>query len=392
MKKILTVMGTRPEIIKLAPVVKALDSYNDLQSMVLSTGQHREMSDQFFDEFGIAPDIDLDIMKPNQSLGYIVSEMADKFEPVLEKIRPDVVLVQGDTSTAALGGLIAYYHKIAVGHVEAGLRTYNIYFPHPEEINRQMLSRFATFNFIPTLRARDNLLAESVDQLSIHYVGNTVVDSLLDLIDSNPDYFSENHDSGITRTILVTAHRRENFGVPMENICAAIKELSERFDDIKFVFPVHPNPNVRKTVYKILTDNPKVELIEPMNYLELIRTIYLSTLILTDSGGIQEEAPTFHRPVLVMRNETERPEGVEAGIATLVGTDKEIIVNSVTELLTDPTLYKKIADIKNPYGDGKSSLRIVNILRSYLKLDIDKPVEPLHDYYKDRKSFMGKKS
>ncbi len=382
MKKILTVMGTRPEIIKLAPVIRSLKKYEDVKSIVLSTGQHREMSDQFLEEFDIEPEIDLDIMKPDQSVSYVASKMAENFEPVLNKIRPDVVLVQGDTITAAMGGLISYFHKIAVGHVEAGLRTNNIYFPHPEEINRQIISRFAAFNFVPTLRAAQNLISESVDEKTIHYVGNTVVDSLRNLIQS--DKFGrplENGEDSRMRKILVTAHRRENFGQPMINICEAINDLTGRFDDIKIIFPVHPNPNVRNTVYAILKDNPAVELHEPFNYLDLVKTIERAAIVLTDSGGIQEEAPTFHKPVLVMRSETERPEGVEAGIARLVGTDRALIVDSVSELLTDSEKYRGIAVIKNPYGDGKASLRIINILRSHLGLKVKTEVEPLEQYY-----------
>jgi len=385
MKKILTVMGTRPEIIKLAPVVKALRAYDDLQSIALSTGQHREMSEQFLNEFNIAADIHLNIMKSNQSLGYIVSRMAEKFEPVLVKLKPDVVLVQGDTTTAAMGGLISYFHKIAVGHVEAGLRTNNIYFPHPEEINRQTISRFATFNFVPTLKAKENLLKESINPSTIYYVGNTVVDSLCDLINSDPE-LSKLDVGGLEsdyRRILVTAHRRENFGPPMKNICGAIKKLTEKFDDIKFIFPVHPNPNVRETVYSILNNNPRVELLEPLDYHELIKTMLKASIILTDSGGIQEEAPTFRKPVLVMRSETERPEGIEAGIARLVGTEKESIMNAVTELLTDTETYRKMTFTKNPYGDGKAGLRIVNLIRSFLGLKIEKHIEPLERYYAD---------
>jgi len=387
MKKVLLVMGTRPEIIKLAPVVKVLGRYKDLESIVLSTGQHREMSEQFFTEFAIAADIHLGIMRPNQSLSYIVSQMAEKLEPVLARIQPDVVLVQGDTTTAAMGGLISYYHRIAVGHVEAGLRTYNIYFPHPEEINRQVISRLATFNFVPTLRARDNLLRETIDGKTIHYVGNTVVDALNDLIKSNA-ILQQKEDAvsgSDTRTILVTAHRRENFGSPMANICAAIRELAERFKDLKFIFPVHPNPNVRTTVFGMLDNNTQVELCEPLNYLELVRIMLSATIILTDSGGIQEEAPTLRIPVLVLRNETERPEGIDCGIARLVGTDKALIINAVTQLLTDSEAYNRMALVKNPYGDGKAAQRIGNVLRSYLGLRVAEQVEPLECFYSDQK-------
>ncbi len=376
-------MGTRPEIIKLAPVIKALSAYEDLESIALSTGQHREMSDQFLKEFDIVTDIDLDIMKPRQSLGYIMSKMAEKFEPVLNEIQPDIVLVQGDTTTAAMSGLIAYFHKIPVGHVEAGLRTNNIYFPHPEEINRQIVSRFATFNFVPTLRARENLVNESIDLSTIYYVGNTVVDSLLNLLGSDRNALNRKsvQTASENKMILVTAHRRENFGAPMTNICEAINKLTEIFSNLKFIFPVHPNPNVREIVYGNLSGNPRVELREPMNYLDLIKTMMRSTIILTDSGGIQEEAPTLHKPILVLRNETERPEGVDAGVAKLVGSDKDKIIKEVSSLLTDDEKYRKIAFKKNPYGDGKSALRIANVLRSFLGLKTGPKIDPLEQYY-----------
>ena len=382
MKKVLSIMGTRPEIIKMAPVVRELQKYSDIESIVLATSQHREMADQMFREFAITPDIDLDIMIPNQTLAYVTSRIASDMESTFKKINPDVILVQGDTTSACICALIAFYHKIPVGHVEAGLRTYDPGFPFPEEINRQLISRIATFNFVPTRRAMDNLLNEKTNRTTIYFTGNTVVDSLLYLLETRDELKNVSEmsaDDG--RVILVTAHRRENFGAPMENICGAINDIAERFDDVKVVFPVHPNPNVREMVYNFLSGNSRIELIEPLDYTSLIKVMASATVILTDSGGIQEESPTLHKPVLVLRNETERPEVVEAGGAILVGPNREVIVRETSSLLTDRDKYRSMVNIKNPFGDGKAAPRIIEILRNYFNLDIEEATRPLEEYY-----------
>lgn len=375
-------MGTRPEIIKMAPVIRQLKKYSDIKSIVLTTSQHREMSNQMFDEFDIIPDIDLDIMIPNQTLSYLTSRIAAEMENVLNDVKPDVVLVQGDTTSAAICGLVSYYHRIPVGHIEAGLRTYDPGFPFPEEINRQLISRLATFNFVPTQRALKNLLSESIDKRTIYFTGNTVVDALQHLMTTKQDIWASGKKSvNDKRLILVTAHRRENFGQPMENICLAIKNIINQFDDVEVIFPVHPNPNVREIVYKHLDSNKKIRLIEPLIYTELIRIMAKAEIILTDSGGIQEEAPTMKKPVLILRGETERPEVVEAGGAILVGTDKNRIVEEACSLLTDARKYRSMTNIKNPFGDGRASNRIVDILRLHFELPLENKTPSLEEFY-----------
>ncbi len=381
MKRIVSIMGTRPEIIKMAPVIRRLELYEDIESIVISTCQQREMSNQFFEEFGIRKDIDLDVMIPLQSLAHITSKVSERLDKVLADLKPDVVLIQGDTSTACIGGLIASYHRIAVGHVEAGLRTNDIDSPFPEELNRQIIGRYATFSFVPTLRARQNLEAENIDPASIYHTGNTVVDSLLNLVASDPSFRAPEIVSGVaTRTILVTAHRRENLGSPMIDICDAINRITAHCPEVNVIFPVHPNPKVREVVYDSLESNSSVQLIEPVEYRELMRIMSGAYLILTDSGGLQEEAPTMHKPVLIMRKETERPEVIEAGGAVLVGTDSDKIFDTTVGLLKDDSRYAAMSNVPNPFGDGRASDRIVDVLRDHLGLAVPEPTPALKAY------------
>lgn len=380
-KNILSIMGTRPEIIKVAPVIKAIEADKQLNSLVLSTSQHRDMSNQFFNEFDIKPDYDLDVMAPKQTLAYLTSEISSRLDKILNEVKPDMVLVQGDTTTAFVSGLIAFYHKIPVGYIEAGLRTFNKYFPFPEEMNRQMLSRFSSLNFAPTHRAVKNLQAELVPDNAIVYTGNTVVDALIYLTDNDENLRKLKEENFERKTILVTSHRRENLGQPMKNICEAILTIVERFEDCEIVFPVHPNPAVREIVYAILDNHPRIKLIEPVDYKVLVEYIIKSKIILTDSGGIQEESPTLQKPVLILRDETERPEVIEVGGAVLVGTDKEKIVNQVTELFTDKNKYSQMSNCINPFGDGLAAKRIVDSIHAYFELPPDNPAEPLDEFY-----------
>lgn len=380
-KNILSIMGTRPEIIKVAPVIKAIEADRQLNSLVLSTSQHRDMSDQFFKEFGIKPDFDLDVMAPKQTLSYLTSEISTRLDKILAEIQPDMVLVQGDTTTAFVSGLIAFYHKIPVGYIEAGLRTFNKYFPFPEEMNRQMLSRFSSLNFAPTHRAMENLRTEKVPEESIIYTGNTIVDALTYLTENDPKLKELKEKSFDYKTILVTSHRRENLGEPMKNICQAILSIVNKFEDCRVVFPVHPNPAVREIVYSILDNHPRIELIEPVDYKVLVEYIIKSKIILTDSGGIQEESPTLNKPVLILRDETERPEVIEVGGAILVGTDKDKIIKNATELLTDDKKYSEMSNCTNPFGDGRAAKRIVDSIHAYFDLAPDNPAEPLDEYY-----------
>jgi len=380
MKKILSVIGTRPEVIKMAPVIKKIEQTSDLESIVVATSQHREMTKQMCQEFSIFPDIDLDIMKPAQTLSYITEQIAVHFEKVLIENRPDFILVQGDTTSACICGLIAFYNNIPVGHVEAGLRTYNPDFPYPEEINRQLISRLATFNFAPTVRAKENLLNEKIDPPKIFFTGNTIVDALQYLLEQkNIIPHIEQKQNSNNRKILVTAHRRENFGKPMENICLAINDLTERFNDLEIIFPVHPNPKVRKTVAEFIRPGKQIHLLDPLGYSELIEIMAGSTLILTDSGGIQEEAPTLHKPVLVLRDVTERPEIVKAGGAIMVGSHRDKIVRETSRLLTDKRIYDSMVNIRNPFGDGHAADRIIDTLMWYFNIEIEKRTPALKE-------------
>jgi UDP-N-acetylglucosamine 2-epimerase (non-hydrolysing) len=369
-RKVLIIFGTRPEAIKLIPVFRELERRPEqFVTRVCVTSQQREMQDQVLTLFDVRPDHDLDIMTFDQTLGQITSRMIEKLDDILSKEQPDVVLVQGDTTTAFCGALAAFYHHLNVGHVEAGLRTGNKYAPFPEEINRRLVSRLADYHFAPTEHARNTLMEEGIPPSSIYITGNTVVDALLwvrDHIRLSPPDLPEGVKELMegNRLVLVTGHRRESFGEGLKNICYAIRQVSEEFNNVKFIFPVHLNPNVRQPVNQILGHQPHVRLIEPLPYASFIWLMDQADIVLTDSGGVQEEAPSLGKPVLVMREETERPEGIQAGNAMLVGTQQERIVKELTHLLKNPEARLKMAKVNNPYGDGKAASRIADILTS----------------------------
>lgn len=379
MKRLLLVFGTRPEAIKMAPLVNAFKKQADqFETKVCVTGQHREMLDQVLELFQIVPDYDLNIMKSNQDLYDITSRVLLGMRDVLKREMPDVVFVHGDTTTSMAAALAAFYQHIPVAHVEAGLRTYNIYSPWPEEMNRSITGRIATFNFAPTLCSKNNLLKENVEEKSILVTGNTVIDALhwvVNKIDTDnqlresirTEIDSMGYDTmrlgDGRRLVLITGHRRENFGDGFLNICHAIASLAEKYPNVDFVYPMHLNPNVRKPVLEILgRGKPNVFLIEPLQYLQFVFLMEKSYLVLTDSGGVQEEAPGLGKPVLVMRDTTERPEAVEAGTVLLVGADRERIETGVSALLDDDILYDKMSKSVNPYGDGMACKRIVEFL------------------------------
>ena len=380
MKKILLVFGTRPEAIKMAPLVKKLQEMPEaFQTIVCVTGQHREMLDQVLRLFEITPDYDLNIMKPNQDLYDITSRILLGMRDVLKEVQPDIVLVHGDTTTSMAAALAAFYQQIPVGHVEAGLRTGNIYSPWPEEMNRLITGRITTHHFSPTPLARENLLKEHVDEEQIIVTGNTVIDALQMVVSKLREDtalagevanrisemgYDVTRLNGSKRMVLITGHRRENFGEGFLNICHAIKNLAAKYPQVDFVYPMHLNPNVRKPVLEILGEGAaNVFLIEPLDYLPFVYMMQHSTLILTDSGGVQEEAPGLGKPVLVMRDTTERPEAVEAGTVLLVGTNREKIEQGVSQLLDDAEMYRRMSEAVNPYGDGLACERIVNKLR-----------------------------
>lgn len=380
MKKILLVFGTRPEAIKMAPLVKKLQELpEEFQTIVCVTGQHRQMLDQVLHLFDITPDYDLNIMKPNQDLYDITSRILLGMRDVLKEVQPNIVLVHGDTTTSMAAALAAFYQQIPVGHVEAGLRTGNIYSPWPEEMNRLITGRITTHHFSPTPLAEQNLLREGVKADSIVVTGNTVIDALQMVVArlENDTTLSDEvqatmkqmgYDTsrlaGARRMVLITGHRRENFGEGFLNICHAIKNLSAKYPDVDFVYPMHLNPNVRKPVLEILGEKAEnVFLIEPLDYLPFVYMMQHSTLILTDSGGVQEEAPGLGKPVLVMRDTTERPEAVEAGTVLLVGTNREKIEQGVSMLLDDADIYRRMSEAVNPYGDGRACERIAEALR-----------------------------
>jgi UDP-N-acetylglucosamine 2-epimerase (non-hydrolysing) len=371
MVKILVVFGTRPEAIKMAPVIRTLDDNFDVKICV--TAQHRQMLDQVLELFEITPDYDLDIMKSGQDLFDITSNVLSGVKKVFQIEKPNVVLIHGDTTTSLAAAMAAFYLQIPVGHVEAGLRTYDINSPFPEEFNRQITSKIATLHFVPTKIARQNLLDEKVLDSQIYVTGNTVIDALLSMVEKARVVefsdsllkklpFLKQEKKDIPCIILVTGHRRENFGLGFEEICRALSVVANENQNIQIIYPVHLNPNVREPVNRILSNLNNVHLIEPMEYLAFIKLMDLSYLILTDSGGIQEEAPSLGKPVLVMRDTTERPEAVEAGTVKLVGTNKDEIVKMVNRLLTDSDYYMKMSRAYNPYGDGKASDIICDIL------------------------------
>nr|WP_272942682.1 UDP-N-acetylglucosamine 2-epimerase (non-hydrolyzing) [Rheinheimera nanhaiensis] len=370
--KVLSVFGTRPEAIKMAPLVNLLKQQSDIDSRVCVTGQHREMLDQVLQLFAIKPEYDLAIMKAGQDLYDVTTSILLNIKPVLRDFKPDVVLVHGDTSTTFAAALACYYEKIAVGHVEAGLRTGNIYSPWPEEANRKLTGALTRYHFAPTETSRQNLLNEQVNPAHIVVTGNTVIDALLQVvakIDNDPalnQTFAEKFPYGQhgRKLILVTGHRRESFGAGFDNICAALKQLATDFPKCDIVYPVHLNPNVREPVYRLLSDAANVHLIEPQDYLPFVYLMSRATLVLTDSGGIQEEAPSLGKPVLVMRDTTERPEAVAAGTVKLVGTDKAKIVAEASRLLTDKAYYDSMSFAHNPYGDGKACQRIIDAIKA----------------------------
>ena len=362
--KILSVFGTRPEAIKMAPLVKELESRKEIESVVCVTAQHREMLDQVLEAFDIKPDYDLNIMQKGQTLGEITSRALNGLEEVIKEVKPDLVLVQGDTTTVFAGALAAFYNHVPVGHVEAGLRTYNKYSPFPEEINRLLVGDIADMHFAPTEISKDNLLKEGKDPKTVYVTGNTVIDALMITVGNT--YNHEVFDwLGNDKLILLTAHRRENLGEPMYNMFTAIRDILNKHDDVKVVYPVHLNPIVQKAAKDVLGDNDRVKLIDPLEVVDFHNFIAKSHIVLTDSGGVQEEAPTFGVPVIVLRDTTERPEGVEAGTAKLAGTDQEVIYNIVDELLTDKQAYEEMANAVNPYGDGTASKQIVDAIINY---------------------------
>lgn len=383
MKKILSIFGTRPEAIKMAPLIKELEKHpNHFISRVCVTAQHRLMLDQVLDLFDIQPDYDLNIMQPGQDLFDVTCNVLQGIKKILKAEQPDIVLVHGDTTTSMAASLAAFYCQIPVGHIEAGLRTHNKDSPYPEEINRQITSRIADLHFAPTKTAQENLLTESVSKDSIHITGNTVIDALLMVvnklqapqirtkieIDLTSNYPTLKHilspHSSTTekRLILVTGHRRENFGDGFETICQALKHISTEHNDVEIIYPVHLNPNVREPVTRILANVPSVHLIDPLDYLQFVYLLDRAYLVITDSGGVQEEAPSLGKPVLVMRDTTERPEAVAAGTVKLVGTSQKKIIKETHTLLTNTAKYKKMSQAHNPYGDGNACSRIVDII------------------------------
>jgi UDP-N-acetylglucosamine 2-epimerase (non-hydrolysing) len=370
--KVLAIFGTRPEVIKLAPVIMELQSRSDRFTVrVCATAQHRQMLDQALNVFNIAVDEDLDIMTAGQTLAGVTARAVERLDRVMDTQRPDIVLVQGDTTTAFSGALAAYYHQVMVGHVEAGLRTGNKYAPFPEELNRRLIGQLTDFHFPPTQRARQALLSEGFQESSIFVTGNTVIDALLwvrELVrhrqPSLPDGLAgrlEGH-----QVVLVTGHRRESFGEGFENICRAIRQVAELFPDVVFVYPVHLNPHVREPVNRILGGHERIYLIDPLPYEPFVWLMDRATVVLTDSGGIQEEAPSLNKPVLVMREVTERPEGIQAGVARLVGVNQASIAAGLIELMSNPNIRLAMTTAQNPYGDGKASQRIADILESKL--------------------------
>ena len=362
-KKVLCVVGTRPEAIKMAPVILALKQQPWVDIRVLATAQHRHMLDQVLDFFGIEPDIDLNIMRPNQALTTLTARLLLEFDDVLQAEKPDVVLAQGDTTTVMTVALACFYHRIPFGHVEAGLRTWDMQNPFPEEANRVIAGRLARWHFAPTENSRQNLLREGVSDADIVVTGNTVIDALLMTASKDVDIGFALDDT--KRLVLVTSHRRENFGDPFRNICRALRTLAEQNADIQILYPVHPNPNVKDVAHEMLSDCSNIILCEPLDYAPFIAAMKKAHLIISDSGGVQEEAPALGKPVLVLREETERPEAVEMGVVKLVGPNYHRIVAEAQRLLDDPAAYAEVARGISPYGDGKAAGRIVGVLREH---------------------------
>lgn len=365
MLKVMTIFGTRPEAIKMAPVILELKRHGEIESTVAVTAQHREMLDQVLRLFDIKPDYDLDIMETEQTLFDITTKALTGLDRVLTEVKPDIVLVHGDTTTTFVGALAAFYHQIAVGHVEAGLRTRNKYSPFPEEMNRRLTGAIADLNFAPTATSKENLLREGVDGSKIFVTGNTVIDALHRTV--RADYIFDDEllrsiDYGRKKIILVTTHRRENLGEPMRQVYEALKRIVEEFEDVEIIFPVHKNPKVREIVDAVLGGLEQVHLIDPLDYEPFANLMGRSTIVLTDSGGVQEEAPALGKPVLVLRDTTERPEAVDAGTVKLIGTDSDRVYGEARLLLTDGLEYERMATAINPYGDGRAAWRIVSAL------------------------------
>jgi len=374
----MVVVGTRPEAIKLAPLLLRLKEVKGLTVRLISTGQHRELLDQALREFGLVADVDLDLMRSNQTLADSTSRALTALDHAIEAEAPSLVLAQGDTTTVLAAALASYYRQVPFGHVEAGLRTGQPYRPFPEEKNRVLAAHLASVHFTPTFQGRDNLLREAIDPDSIHVTGNTGIDALRWVVDQSP---ANTHDiRAMPRTILVTAHRRENLGPPLEAICRAVIDLIAKYPDLRVVFPVHPNPSVRSVVAGLLEKTPRVELVAPVGYREFVGLMRSSFLILTDSGGIQEEGPSLGVPVLVLRDETERPEAVLAGSVQLVGPHRKAIVDAVERLWDDPTAYRQASTAVNPYGDGHASERIVRVVARWFGLN---PPPPPQDFIPD---------
>lgn len=374
--KVLTIFGTRPEAIKMAPLVKELEKRDGIDSVVCVTAQHREMLDQVLEIFNIKPDYDLDIMKERQSLSGITTRILQGIEKVLFEVKPDIVLVHGDTSTTFAGSLAAFYNKIKVGHVEAGLRTFNKYFPYPEEMNRKLTGAIADLHFAPTSTSKNNLLNEGVNSEAIFITGNTVIDAMESTVEK--DYVFENTelkelDFNNKKVIMVTAHRRENWGEPLNNICNALKNIAEKYEDVEIVYPVHLNPVVKETADKVLGGQERVHLLPPLDIKETHNLMNRSYMVLTDSGGLQEEAPHLGKPVLVLRDVTERPEAVDAGTVKIVGTDFEKICFEAYKLIEDAHEYNKMSNAVNPYGDGRASERIVDSILYYFGMSGNRP-------------------
>ncbi len=372
MKRIMTIFGTRPEAIKMAPLVLQLKKDEQLEPIVVVTAQHREMLDSVLDTFGIEPDYDLNVMKQGQTLSEVTSRVLTGLESVIKQAKPDMILVHGDTTTTFAGSLAAFYNEISIGHVEAGLRTWNKYSPFPEEMNRQMTGVMADIHFAPTEQAAQNLLNEKKDPNKVVVTGNTAIDAMHTTVDEQ--YHSEiiQRNQG-KRIILLTAHRRENIGTPMENIFKAVRRIVEEVEDAVIVYPMHKNPKVREIAYRHLNDHERIELIEPLEVVDFHNFAHQAHFILTDSGGVQEEAPSLGKPVLVLRDTTERPEGVEAGTLKLVGTEENDVYEATRALLTDESLYQAMSIAQNPYGDGQASKRICENIKYMYGLIEEKP-------------------
>lgn len=378
-KKICVIFGTRPDTIKMAPIIIELQKNSEyFDVLTIATAQHRQMLDQVLEVFNIKPSYDLDIMAPRQTLSSLTSKIITKLDEILTIEKPDMILVQGDTTTTCIGSLAAFYHQIPVGHIEAGLRTNNKNNPFPEEINRRITSCITDLHFAPTETARQALIKENIDEKIIFVTGNTVVDALKYSVKENYTFTIPELNNIVkqeSKIVLITMHRRENWGKPMEGACEAVKKLAEELPDFKFVFPVHLNPVVREVVFKYLQNIPNISLIEPLDYLDFVNLMSKSYLILTDSGGVQEEGPHFGIPILVLREVTERPEAVEYGTVKLVGLDKEKIYNNCRLLIDNKNEYKKMANSTNPYGDGHSSERTISIIKNYFGFSNEKVVQ-----------------